>query len=66
MSHRSMTQPVTASPSLKQASGLGSRFLHATNALLTPPHSAEMSFDADMSTEDAGTGGGSSCAAMAQ
>lgn len=63
--HRSMTQLVTASPSRKQASGLGSRFLHATKALLTPPHSDDMSFDADMSTEDAGIGGGSSCVPIA-
>ena len=63
--HRSMTQLVTASPSRKQASGLGSRILHATKALLTPPHSEDMSFDADMSTEDAGIGGGSSCVPIA-
>jgi hypothetical protein len=63
--HRSITQLVTASPSRKQASGLGSRFLHATKALLTPLHSDDMSFDADMSTEDAGIGGGSSCVPIA-
>lgn len=65
LAHRSMTQLVTASPSRKQASGLGSRFLHATKALLTPPHSEDISFDADMSTEDAGIGGGSSCVPIA-
>lgn len=55
-SHRSTTHDVTASPSLKHASGFLSRLLQARNALFLSAQALAICLETAKSTEEAGTG----------
>lgn len=54
MTHKSMTQPVTASPSWRHLEGSASLSLHSMYALLTFEHLIATCLDMDMSMADVG------------
>lgn len=58
--HVSIAHAVTASPSLRHASGFLSFLLHSMNALLCFEHRAAKCFEIDMRTADVGGGVSSS------
>ena len=62
--HVSTAQAVTASPSVRQASGLRSFFLHSMNATLCFEHRVAKCFEMDIRTAEVGGGTSSSDAIM--
>lgn len=60
----STAQAVTASPSVRQASGLRSFFLHSMNATLGFEHRVAKCFEMDMRTAEVGGGTSSSDAIL--